>query len=239
MASSPNLTAGQVMDKAATRLNDVNLSVYTYAIQLPFLNIALAELQELYEANNVPVTDQTAAIINVPAASAGFVTIDFDDGVATAPFLPDDLVEIKLAWESPEGLNQWTPMTKLDYLPEYQIGAQIPQFVWYQWATNQMKMLAANANNDIKLDYVRSLFTEVASSTTDLLVINSASFLWNRTASLIAHDIEENSQRSIDLYNDALAGLDRSLTITTKGRQRITTRRRPFRSGYKASRTMY
>ncbi len=231
-----NLTGTQVANFAAARLNDASQSLYTDAVQLPFLNIALAELQEIYEANNIPVTDQTSAVINVPAASAGIVSIGFT-GVA-GRILPSDLIEPKVVWESPEGLNQWIPMTKLDYLPQYDFNAQINTLVNYQWATNAIKVLAANADNDIKLDYIRNLFTELTDITTDLLVQNSLSFLGNRVASLVAMDIEENEGRSQRLYIDALQGLDRALTIPTKGRQRITTRRRPFRSSFKASRTL-
>ena len=72
-----NLTGTQVANFAAARLNDVSQSIYTDAIQLPFLNIALAELQEIYEANNIPVTDQTSAVINVPLDAAGVVSIGY------------------------------------------------------------------------------------------------------------------------------------------------------------------
>ena len=232
-----NLTVLEVINFAAARLNDINKTVYTNAIQLPFVNIALAELQELYEANNIPVTDQTSAIIEVDSAASGIIEIGFDDGMSP-PELPTDLIEIKVLWESPRDLNQWTPMTRLDFLPQYQIGAQINQFVYYQWATNAIKVLAANADNDLKLDYIRSLFTTVTDVDDDLLVQNSLSYLGNRVGSLIATDIEENDERAIRLYADALAGLDRALTIPTKSRQRITTRRRPFRAGYKASRSI-
>ena len=232
-----NLTADDVMEFAAARLNDASQSLYTDAVQLPFVNIALAELQEIYQANNIPVTDQTSAVINVPTASAGIVEIGYT-GTA-GRILPSDMLELKVVWESPEGLNQWTPMQRLDFLPQYQIGQQINQFIFYQWAANLLKVLAANADNDIKLDYIRSLFTEVTTGVTDLLVQNSLSFLGNRVASLIASDIEENQERATRLYGDALGGLDRALTIPTKGRQRITTRRRPFRAGYKNSRSSW
>ena len=228
-----NLTGTQVANFAAARLNDVSQQLYTDAVQLPFLNIALAELQEIYEANNIPVTDQTSAVINVPTASAGIVTIGYT-GVA-GRILPTDLIEPKVVWESAEGLNQWTPMTKVDYLDQTQLTAQINQLVNYQWATNAIKVLAANADNDIKLDYIRNLFTELTDITTDLLVQNSLSYLGNRVASLIAYDIEENEGRGNRLYSDAMSGLDRGLTIPTKGRQRITTRRRPFRAGFKSN----
>jgi hypothetical protein len=236
-----NLTVEQVINFSAARLNDVNKQIYTNAVQLPFVNIALAELQEIYQANNIPVTDQTSAIIEVDAAADGILEIPFDDGVAVGvpDFLPDDLLEVKVLWESPRGLNQWTPMTRLDFLPQYQIGAQISQFINYQWATNCIKVLAANADNDLKVDYIRSLFTEVSDVTDDLLVQNSLSFLGNRTASLVANDIEENTERSDRLYNDAIGGLDRALTIPTKGRQRISIRRQPFRAGYKNSRSTW
>ena len=239
--ASPDLLASAVMDFSAARLNDVNKTLYTYAIQIPYLNVALAELQEHYEANNVPVTDQTSAVIQVNSASAGFLEIAFPPAIPIGgtPYLPSDLIEIKVLWESPRSLNKWTLMTRLDYLPEYQLGSQLNQFIYYQWATNKLKVLAANANNDLKIDYVRALFTTVITSASQLNVINSLSFLGNRTASLIAHDIEENDDRSQALYADALLGLDRSLSITTKGRQRITIRRRPFRAGFKTSRLGY
>ncbi len=235
--ASPNLTAGDVMDMAAARLNDLNRSLYSYAVQIPFLNMALLELQEIYEANNVPVTDQTSDIIEIDAVlTPGIIEIPFDDGVAAGvpDFLPDDLIEIKVAWQSNRGLNQWTPFSPVDTLPEWNLTAQMSGFIGYQWATNCMKVLAANNNNDIKLDYIRSLFTTVSDANDELFTINGKTFLANRTASLIAHDVEENDKRSADLYLDALGGLDRSLTITTKGRQKIQTRRMPFRAGFKS-----
>lgn len=235
--ASPDLTAAQVMDAAAARLNDASKERYTYTVQIPFLNIALAELQELYEANNVPVTDQTSALINVPLAAAGIVEIGYT-GVA-GQILPSDLIEPKVVWESPEGLNQWTTMSKVDYFSQNQSANRISSLINYQWASNKLKVLAADADNDLKIDYVRSIFPTVTDSTDELGVINSASFLWNRTASLIANDIEENQQRASYLYADALGGLDRSLTITTKGRQQITIRRRPFRSGFKSNSQMW
>ena len=232
-----NLTGTQVANFAAARLNDVSQQLYTDAVQLPFLNIALAELQEIYEANNIPVTDTTSTVINVPSASTGIVTIGFT-GTA-GRILPSDLIEPKVVWESAEGLNQWTMMNRVDYLDQTDLQGQINQLVNYQWASNAIKVIAANADNDIKLDYIRNLFTELTDITTDLLVQNSLSFLGNRVASLVASDIEENQDRAQRLYIDALAGLDRGLSIPTKGRQRITTRRRPFRAGYKSNRTSY
>lgn len=240
--STVNLTGQQVITFAVARLNDASQQQYTNTVCLPFLNMALGELQEIYEANNIPVTDQTTSDpIEVDAASEGILEIPFDVTGATGvpDFLPDNLIEPKVVWESPRGLNQWTRMVKLDYLPEWNVGQQISQFINYQWATNCIKVIAANADNDIKLDYVRRLFTEITDVTDDLLVQNSLTFLGNRVAAFVAYDIEENEARGNRLYQDALGGLDRALTIPTKGRQRITIRRRPFRAGFKARRTTF
>ena len=241
--STVNLTGQQVITFAAARLNDASQQLYTNAVCLPFLNIALDELQLKYQANNIPVTDETSAIIEVDAVlTPGILEIPFNITGATGvpDFLPDDMDELKVVWESPRGLNQWLRMTKLDYLPEYQINAQISNFVWYQWATNALKVIAANADNDIKLDYTRRLFTEITDVTDDLLVQHSLSFLGNRVASLIAYDIEENKERGDRLYQDAYGeGLTMALQIPTKGRQRITVRRKPFRAGYKNRRIVF
>lgn len=235
--ASPDLTAAQVMDFAATRLNDVSKSIYSYTIQIPFLNVALGELQEIYEANNVPVTDETSATINVPAAAIGIVEIGYS-GVA-GRILPSDLIEIKQLWQSGEGLNQWYRFEPVDELPLSDLNAQISTFTCWKWGDQKLQLIAANADNDLKIQYVKSLFATVTASGDQLAITNGKTFLGNRTASLIAHDIEENKQRSDDLYNDAIQGLDRSLTITTKGRQKIAIRRQPFRAGFKANRQMW
>lgn len=230
--ASPDLTAAQVMDMSAARLNDVNKTTYSYTVQIPFLNAALLELQEIYEANNVPVTDDTSAVIFVPSAASGVVEIGYS-GTA-GRILPSDLIEIKVAWQSPRNLNQFTRFSPVDYLPQYDLLAQISTFTCYQWADQKMKLLAANADNDIKLDYTKSLFTTITLSSQQLSITNGISYLANRTASLIAKDIEQDDEHSAALLIDANNGLDRSLTITTKGRQKIQTRRLPFRAGYKS-----
>jgi hypothetical protein len=232
--ASPDLTAAQVMDAAAARLNDVSKTIYTYTIQIPFLNIALRELQELFELNNVPVTDETSAVINVPSAAVGVVEIGYT-GVA-GRILPSDLIELKVVWQSTEGLNQFTRLSPLDYLPP--LNTQISSFNYYQWADQKLRLLAANADNDLKLEYIKSLFAVVTVSTAQLNITNGFSYLSNRVASLIANDIEEDEQRAADLLTDGLNGLDRALGITTKGRQKIQTRRLPFRAGYKSRNSM-
>ncbi len=106
--ATPDFTAGSVMDAASSLLNDTAKQTYTYAVQLPYLNMALQDLRKLLELNNSPVTDQVSAILIVPTS---ITTIGF----ATSPALPSDLVDIQELWESPTGTNQWIPMSKKNF----------------------------------------------------------------------------------------------------------------------------
>ena len=53
MSTTADLTAAQVMDASASMLNDTAKTSYTYVAQIPYLNMALRELQEFFELNNV------------------------------------------------------------------------------------------------------------------------------------------------------------------------------------------
>lgn len=229
MSSTATLTAATVMQAAAALLNDVARSVYTYAIQVPYLNMAVQELQEFFELNNIPVTDTvTGVVINIPT---GDIRIAFDNGVN--PSLPDDFIEPKVLWESPEDTDTWTPMIRQDFLPRYMEGTEISQFIVYTWQSQEIRFLPANQDNDIKMDYIRRIFTPVVDENSTLNVVNAQSYLEYRTAALVAEFVAENPTRASSLNSDASISLDRVIGIGTKGRQAITVRRRPFRSGYK------
>lgn len=232
MANVSDLVASTVMNQAAALLNDPAKTNYTFAVQIPYLNMALQELQELFELNDIPVTQETSASIPIDAGvtEVGYAPTPPIGGVS---YLPNDLIEPSILWERARNINPYIMMTKQDYLPKYEQGAEINQVVWWVWETQKLKFLAANADNDILINYVRSLFTAVTASTDTLNVVNAATFLEYRTAALCAEFIDQNTSRSSGLNNYAAVGLDRVTGIGTKGRQAIFTRRRPFRAGYK------
>lgn len=229
--SNLDLVAGTVMDASAALLNDVTRSVYTYSAQIPFLRIALQELEEYYEQNNIPSTEQVSAVIQVDANTSA---IKFNAvGTPTDPALPDDFVEPQRLWERTRDINPFIPMTRVDSLPLIMAGIEISQFQIYVWEANEIRFLPANANNDIKMEYIRSLFTPPANETSVINVVNGKTFLEYRTAALCAWFIGENKSRSDELNIFAGLAIDRSTSIGTKGRQSIVSRRRPFRAGYK------
>lgn len=223
--ATPDLTAGTVMDAAAALLNDVAKSIYTYTIQIPYLNMALRELQELFELNEVPVTDETSTTLTIPASTS---EITF----TSSPALPSDLVEPKILWESQDN-NQFVPMTRVNFLPLTELGVEITSFIVYVWAGQKIKVLPAGAIIYVKMNYVRNLFATITTSTDSIGIINAMSFLQFRTAALMAEHIEENKPRADQLNADASLSLDRVIGIGSKGRQAIQIRHRPFRAGYK------
>src|SRR6266446_8169737 len=133
-------------------MNDSSQSVYTNTVCLPFLNLALNELQELYELNGLPPTNETSAAITIPA---GVSRLGFD----TTPALPSDLIEIQELWESNTGLNQWTRVDKREFIPHYlENNTTISSFLIYTWEHGRINLIPANQTNDLKIDYVGSLF---------------------------------------------------------------------------------
>lgn len=221
---------------AAAMMNDAAQAVYNNVTCLPSLNLALDELQELYELNGIPSTNETSSAITV---KAGVSEIGFD----TTPSLPSDLIEIQQLWESTTGLNQWTPMGKREFIPHYlENGTTISQFLIWSLESGRIQLVAANADNDLKIDYIASLFNtpiQIKDINVNLPFTNVKTYLEYKTGALCAMFIAENESRAIAL--DTLAGtaLSRALGIPIKGAQSIVTRRRPFRSSFKRRGTSF
>ncbi len=227
-----NLLASTVMDAAASLMNDTAKTTYTYVAQLPYLRIALQELQVHFELNAISCTETVSGIILV---NAGTTDISFPASIPSNLNLPADMIVPQQVWERPRGIDPWTPMRRVEYLPHNLEGVLISQFLVYVWQNNMISVLAANQNNDIKIDYIKDLFTLPSSSTDPINVINGKTFLEYRTAGLLAEFIERNLTSAQALNAYAELGIDRATGIEVKGKQAINTRRRPFRSGYKRS----
>ena len=214
----------------ASLQNDTAQTVYTDAACLPYLNMALDELQEIFEHNNVPITNEVSATLVVPA---GTQRIAF---TGTVPVLPANLIEIQQLWESLTGQGNWVPMGRREFLPHGMENPPIDQFVYWAWINQEIKLPNSTQINDLKIDYVKKIFTLpilIADVGVDLPVINAKMFLGYKTAGLCSYYIGENETRAAVLDSQAEQAIARTLGISTKGRQGIVTRRRPFRAGYK------
>lgn len=221
-----SLTAAQVMNISAALLNDANRTTYTYAVQVPYLQLALQKLEELYQLNSIPVTEETSEIISIPA---GATELDYN----TPPLLPRDMVEILRVWERTSGTDPFIPMIPKSFLPHSLEGVTVNQFMYYVWQSNKIKFLASGADNDIKIDYIKQLFTNILDENAPINILGARTYLEFMTAGLVAEFVESNDATAQSMYGQAQLSMDVSIGIGAKGKQTIFTRRRPFRSGYR------
>jgi hypothetical protein len=219
-----------IIATVSTLMNDFAQTKYTNTVVLPYLNLALDELQETFELNGIPITNETSAAITIPAGVN-------EIGFATNPALPSDLIEIQELWESPTGLNNWTPMTKKDFIPHYlEDNTTISMFLIWCLDTGNISLIAANSVIDLKIDYTANMFNTpilIGNVGVDLPFTNVKTYLGYKTAALCALFIAENESRAQALDSLGMTALNRSTGIPIKGMQSITTRRRPFRASYK------
>jgi hypothetical protein len=195
-------------------MNDTLRTSYTYDAQMPYLNMALAELQEHFQLNNIPITDETSAIITIPI---GATEISAFDGIGSGiePTYPQDLVEIQSIDEMVIGTN--SPSCQLNWV----------------WESQKIKFAISTLVREVRINYIKAIFPRVTNHAAVIGVINAETFLFYRTAALCSQFIGENKSRADELNSFALMALDRVTGIGTKAKQSQTTRRRPLRAAYK------
>lgn len=224
-----DLVASTVLAKSASLLNDTARTVYTYTAVLPYLQIALQELEEHYELNNIPSTQLSSSVLNIPAGISQLI-YNAAPGVAE---LPDDMIEPQQLWEREEGIDPFVPMSRRDYIPHNMEGILTGRFGFWIWENNAIKFLPCNRDNDIKIDYIKNIFAPLVNENSLINCINASTFLEYRTAALCAEFIERNKPSADALNVYAILALDRATGIGVKGKQTILSRRRPFRAAFK------
>ena len=216
------------MDSAAALLNDTARTIFTYDVQRPYLNMALTELREYLELNNIPLTNDSQENITVPAGTTEIIF----NAVSPAPSLPSDLVEPLELYERTSGsTDDFLPMTRTMFLPPYVTVTS--NLIYWSWMGQKIKFIGSNSDIEIRIDYTRSVLPNVTDQDDSIDYINAASFLYNRTGALCAQFIGENPERAEVLNATAQLAIDRAIGIGVKGGQTIATRRRPFNQAYK------
>lgn len=233
-------TPVEIIKRVASLQNDSKQQRYTSGAVLPYFNMALDDLQEIFQQNDIPLTYEVSANITVPAQTDPNAKVSI--GFTTVPALPSNLIEIKQLWESVTGQELWIPVHKRAFIPHYTEGSQVSAFGIWAWVDNEIKVPNSLQSNDLKIDYIKSIFNEVTLATIDsemgIEFKNCKSYLQYRTAGLCAMFIGANPTRAAALSSEATDALGRSLGIAIKGKQPISFRRRPFRQSYKLRRRM-
>ena len=224
MAATTVLTAGTVMDRMASLMNDTAKSNYTYVNMLPYLQMALDDLQEQFALNGIATTHILSASITIPANTTGI-----NPSTGAAPVYPADLIQVNRMWEAVTGTNNFVPMIKVDTIDPYLVNMKTSSIGYWAMNGQTIQLAQSNGINQVKIEYVAALFTNVVNENSSIGIINSLSYLAFKGAEFCAKYIASNPERAGELKGDAVNALDRALGINTKGDQSISYRRRPFR----------
>jgi hypothetical protein len=231
VTTNTSLLAGDVMDRAAALLNDPARTDYTYAAQLPYLNMAIDELVENLEESNSTPTNLTARLIIPVGVDKVFPLEGSGAGVV---YYPPDLVEIQEIGERGVGTQDpFFTMKRCEFLPTTPPSSSLLYWAWENQCI-QFNRNGASAPREIELKYVRSSTMQVTSEFSVIPAINARSYLSYKTAALCSLFIGENETRAGVLNAESEKALERLQGINNKGRQNIVTRHRPFRASYKA-----
>ena len=205
-------------------LNDQIGQVFTFAVQKPYINIAIRELREVMEANNVSMTNAVETGILIPAGTTEINPVN----------MPADLIEIQQLLERVQGSGtDYIAMRRMEFLPS--IVTQIAYLVFWTYQDQKVKFIGATSDIELKMNYVADRMPLINNEVDRIALINCDSFLQYRTAGLCAQFIGENKERADDLNSYAVLALDRFLLVNVKGKQSIFVRRRPFNASLKNS----
>ena len=226
--STTSIKASEVMEWVAALMNDVARASYTNAAILPYLNMAVDELQEELTRHNVSVTDETAAYITVLAGQTVITPVESP----TLPHFPFDLREVRDLGERLSGSSD--PFVTMHRQTFLNVRTPSTSLIDYAWTGQEIRLNGAVSDRELKLDYIRELIHNVNTEHDEIGIIGSKSYLAYKTASFCAKYVAENPERATLLKEDADGCLENILGIASKGQQGIVTRRKPFRSAWKS-----
>lgn len=215
----PSYTAKDRLDEAALFLNDPNRTQYTYSVLLPFLKIALQELEDIFIANGVSFVLKESAVIPVLA------------NALTLTLPSDFLLPIKLEERATGSSDTFKELLEKEFTPE---DVPADELKYWTWDNGQIiSFLGATTNRDVNLYYYRAL--AVVNVPDDAVSINHVKqYLSGRSASIAAFVIGENTTRAQVLDALAQTALDRALAIATKRNQGKPVRRKPYGTSRRA-----
>ena len=216
------LYASQAMYGAALLLNDPQMTDYTYVVQLPFLNMAIYELNESLIEGSVSVVNQVASPILVQKGDNYIVN------------LPLYLAEIQEVGERPAGSN-----SSFISLPRKEFPDTLPassSLLFWCWQNQRVIFNPSGATGpmEVEVKYINVPLMVGSDENTIIGTTSATMFLIYKTAALLAMFVGEDQIRSSLLNEQADLALERIVGVSNKGRQQIMTRHRPFRAGYKS-----
>lgn len=205
--------ASDIMDHAAALLNDASQDKFTDAIQLPFLRMALEDLETAYANNGVPLLHKTYEE-TIPAEDTEF---------ATQP--ADLIIPIRLYEKLPgETDDKYLDMDEKNWPPNE---VPLDTLRFWIWNDDTVQFLGATVDRTVRMEYYRS-FAAVASGATNINAIKSKNFLAKRTAAYCAAFIGGNESRAGALSAEAAHDLRQLLVTAVHSKQNRPQRSKAY-----------
>lgn len=206
--------AGSVTLRAAQHLNDSSQLVYTSAILLPFVNMALEELEEELQVYNVdPLRVESITIL-----------VAIGDTVLTQ--MPTDYIEAVALYERLQGSSDaWMPVRETDWVDVNLTESE----TILNWASRggQIRITPPIGDREVQLKYLKGL-TEATSTGTALDIAGSLRFLGLVTARNAARDLGNSINKANSYEPDIQRAKDRLVRRLENEQQALGVRRRPY-----------
>lgn len=210
-------TAGDVMDRAASMLNDTAKSMYSYTVQLPYLKSAHQMMEQEALLHEVPL-----ALISEyeTTVSAGAL----NPSLPTSFFLP---LSLKERVDGSVLESDYYEMTQVDNVNDLSL-QPIDILKYWDWRHNCINFVGATADREVRIYYWRQLSLLTGEGSIPPLA-GADNYLAYKTAALCARYIMADRERADDLDGQAQLCLDTLMAVLTKNNQGVRVRRLPFR----------
>lgn len=214
------MLASEVMDQALIFLNDTQQTLYTYAVQVPYLVKASEDLEKELIAHGISVQRVVSSVISV-AANSAYLTLPSDF------LLPISLKERRVG----ESDDDWVDLREKPIEPTAEPTSDIG--IW-AFRDNRVYLMECTVAKEVELEYIRSL-TTISSQSSTIDVVLSKGYLAARTGELCARYIGMNSTHANEIYaREVIPALDNIIRAYVLAGQSVNrARRQGFSTGRK------
>ena len=209
------MLASEVMDRAAALMNDPLKTTYTHEVQLPYLLVALDEMEEELSVRGQQITKEVSqAMIVLQGTKEIAPPVD----LITPTFLSERRIG--------EGDDRWVPMNERSWEPKM---APSNRMIYWTFRENMFQFPGASNDVEILVRYTKKL-ASVNGPASEIPFLGSKSFLSYRTASLLAQFISKNMIVAEELGAMALSRSGTFITANVRSQQNNRIRRQRYGS---------
>jgi hypothetical protein len=205
------MLASEVMDEAASLMNDTGKLTWGYPQLLPYLQRAYRTLELNLFLNGVRSLKEVSAIIPVDPMSAEVV-------------LPQDFVQpISMGERAAGSNNGFVPVTEA----EWDLAPQSDAINFWNWREDTLKISAPKQAREVFLRYRKGL-TVIQGENSNITLPMSKSYLSAKTAANASAFGAANMERAAVLNTEANDCLSMLINSEIRNQQGLKFRRKPY-----------